>query len=82
MSYGAVASPFIPAASCREFWRRRIKRAAPVVGEFFLDIPLKSRFIPCAPIELNREGEANGESIEAQRNDFNHLIACDLFLSM
>jgi CBS domain-containing protein len=24
MSYGAVASPFIPAASCRLFWRRRI----------------------------------------------------------
>jgi AbrB family looped-hinge helix DNA binding protein len=24
MSYGAVASPFIPAASCRVFWRRRI----------------------------------------------------------
>jgi len=25
MSYGAVASPFIPAASYRVFWRRRIK---------------------------------------------------------
>ena len=27
-SYGAVASPFIPAASCRVFWRRRIKLPA------------------------------------------------------
>ncbi|HUT70986.1 MAG TPA: hypothetical protein VMW89_09940 [Desulfatiglandales bacterium] len=30
MSYGAVASPFIPAASCRVFWRRRIKQSTAI----------------------------------------------------
>ena len=60
----------------------RIKKAPSIGKEFFLDMPLKSRFISCVPIELNREGEANGESIEAQRNYLDYLVACDLFLSL
>ena len=59
----------------------RINRTGPVAEEFFLDIPLKSRFISFVPIESNREGEANRESTEAQRNNFGHIVSDRLFLS-